>query len=131
MSRYESDAEKFKRIITSYRKALMFKFYDKEFTVREGYVDEDTRLYCYVTSDDGSRIDMYKSRQIDKKEGTIKNHFVWYFWDGTEEDKKRLTGLAVKVFRSHHNSKILTLEYELKQLKKERLVLNKLDTEED
>ena len=92
---------------------LLFTWGENFLTARDGYVAKSARLYFYEVDHEKKKVDYYKTRQISKEPGAIRNRALWLEWDGTDSHKKELTERAVKIFIAHYNDKIHKLEKDL------------------
>ena len=101
---------------TAMDRALLFTFDGSLLTTKEGYVskEDNRKLYFYMLNSTGTKIDMYKSRQINSKPGVIRNRSLWQFWDGTELHKKHLAEKAALIFIDHYKDRYDKLQVDLK-----------------
>lgn len=100
----KDDGERYRKLMRNSSKALLFSYYESFLEAKEGRVGKP-KLYFYIVDHEKQKIRYGLSRQIAKEPGTIKNHAMWFYWDGTEEKKCELAKQASVIFAESFKKK--------------------------
>jgi len=97
-------------------KAIAFKFFQGVLTVRYGFVNKLGVMRVFDHDVAASGIEptkgYIKCLMVGKKQGTIHNNFIWYEWDGSDDQENEYLLKAVKIFKSREDR--MLHEYENK-----------------
>lgn len=84
---------------------IIFKFLNNEMTVYKG-----TRVHHGCVNYAKLELPKWRTINIAPVPGTIFNNFVWYEFDGSEDQEKELKVKAAKVFQTRGNMRLHELE---------------------
>ena len=110
-------------------KVIVFKFFMGVFSVRYGFKKKGIPM-VYTCAKDDKEIDIktYPNRLQVGKEGEVHNNFIWYEWDGSDEQEFVHKLEALKIFKARENMLLHKAEKEIETRKEHERYLEKAQT---